>query len=260
MPSAHGPGGGHRGSRETIAAGARPPLPPEKRVGCRPKRLHSGSGTSWWEQGAGQNMSLLVLEFGVCHPSFLAWPSACTPPPMLPREGATRRRGGLTARGPGSLAVRLLPCGTCLSVPGADRCVRQGERGWGGRSCQSSVSPAQLNTCHCMQPVGVPACCEEPRIHPIPVHTLLPSSSSPPYLFCQKDPVRLTALSSEPSHLWGGYRPPSLAAQADALGLPKPKIRAELAQMAPCVPLVLLWPCREWPLVLTLRQRLVFPD
>lgn len=139
---------------------------------------------------------------------------------------------------------------------------KQAGRGWGGWSCQSSVSPAPLSSCHCMQPVGVPARYEEPRIHPTPVYTLLPSSSSPPYLFCQKDPARLTALSSELSHLWGGSGPPSLAtqAQADALGLPKPKIRAELAQMALCVPLVLLWPCREWPLVLTLRQRLVFSD
>lgn len=76
-------------------------------------------------------MSLLVIEFGVCHPSFLAWLSACTTTttaPMLPREGAARRRGGLRARGPGSLAARPLPCGTCPSVPEADRCVsRQGE-------------------------------------------------------------------------------------------------------------------------------------
>lgn len=62
-------------------------------------------------------------------------------------------------------------------------------------------------------------------------------------------------MSSGPSHLWGGPEPPSPAtrARADALGLPKPKTWAELAQMALCVLLALLWPCREWPLVLTLK-------
>lgn len=71
---------------ETDAAGARSPLfRPKKRVGCRPKRLQAGSGAAWWEQGAGQNMSLWLLDSGVS-PSFLTWPHACTP--VLPREGA----------------------------------------------------------------------------------------------------------------------------------------------------------------------------
>lgn len=92
VPSAHGPGGGHRGSRERPTRREPPSLLPKKRVGFRPKRLHAGSGTAW-RGGGGQNTSLLVTEFGVCHLSFLTWPSACAP--ALPREGAARRGGGV---------------------------------------------------------------------------------------------------------------------------------------------------------------------
>lgn len=68
---------------ETDAAGARSPLfRPKKRVGCRPKRLHVGSGTAWWEQGASQNTSLLVIEFGVS--PFLLYLAKCMYPPRSP--------------------------------------------------------------------------------------------------------------------------------------------------------------------------------
>lgn len=77
-----------REPRQTDAAGARSPLFwPKKRVRCRPKRLHTGGWDSLGGAGGCQNMSLLVIEFGVCHLSFLTWPGACTPH-ALPREGA----------------------------------------------------------------------------------------------------------------------------------------------------------------------------
>lgn len=118
---------------KTDAAGARPPLfRPKKRVGCRPKRLHVGSGTAWWEQGPSQNTSLLVIEFGVCHLSFFIWPSACTP--HAPQRGSCPERCGMNELGaqvpwqPGPCPVGLAP-----SVPGADRSVsRRGEGGEDG--------------------------------------------------------------------------------------------------------------------------------
>lgn len=90
------------------------------------------------------------------------------------------------------------------------------------------MSPAWLGTCHCMQPVGDPSRCEEPKIYPVPVLTLLLSASS---LVLPK-----RSREAHGSVFWA-LTPPLLAtqAQAAALGPPKPKTGAESAQTALCV-------------------------
>lgn len=77
-------------------------------------------------------MSLLVIEFGVCHLSFFIWPSACTP--HAPQGGSCPERHGIKELG-AQVPWQPGPCpvGPAPSVPGADRSVsRRGEGGEDG--------------------------------------------------------------------------------------------------------------------------------
>lgn len=188
---------------ETDAAGARSPLfRPKKRVGCRPKRLHVGSGTAWWEQGASQNTSLLVIEFGVCHLSFFIWPSACAP--HAPQGGSCLERCGIKELG-AQVPWHPGPCpvGPAPSVPGADRLVsRRGEGGEDGATRVPCPLPGWAPATAC-SPSGTLPAVRNRRFTPyLFSHSCFPL----PPLFCQKDPGRLTALSSGPSRL--PYLPP----------------------------------------------------
>lgn len=128
------------GARETDAAGA-PSLPPKKRVGFRPKRLHAGSGTAWRGRGR-PDTSLLVIEPGVCHLSFGLAKCMC---PRTPPGGSCPERWGVRA-GP-----RPLPVGSALQSQ-----ELTGRRAGGvGRPelPEARVPCPALSTCHCMQPV-----------------------------------------------------------------------------------------------------------
>lgn len=116
---------------ETDAAGACSPLfRPRSVLGAGRRDCTRGVGQPGGSRGPATTC-LLVIEFGVCHPSFLTWPSACTPDAS--QGGSCPERWGIRTRGPGSLAARTLPCGNCPSIPGADRSVsRRGEGGEDG--------------------------------------------------------------------------------------------------------------------------------
>lgn len=79
----------HGGSLDRLTQRGPAPLSsgPRSEFGAGQRDCRLGGGTAWGKQGACQNMSLLVIEFGVYHLSFLTWPNACTPY-TLPREGA----------------------------------------------------------------------------------------------------------------------------------------------------------------------------
>lgn len=209
-------------------------------------------------------MSLLVIEFGVCHLSFLTWPSACSPY-SLPREGAVQRgapqrwrteEAGAPAPALGGLPVasRSLPG----SLPGAAGPVgRQGEGGRDGAirvPVPTGLRPQHLPL-HAVLLGTLPGC-EEPRTSHVPVPRL--PKSPPPHSCCQIDPVRILARSSGPSSLWRGSRAPHTypRAQVDPPGLPKAK---DLGGAGPDGPVPgtrpspggwrarTWWPHGEWP-------------
>lgn len=106
----------------------------QEACGVQAEETARGSGTAWGA-GAG-HVSLLVVELGVCHS------------PPRPGQGHVPRSPGREL--PGEVGLKSWaqapwqpgpPCGTCPWVSGADRSGQPG-RGWGGRSCQSPVSPA----------------------------------------------------------------------------------------------------------------------
>lgn len=177
-------------------------------------------------------------------------------PPCSPGRELPRAVGGLKRWSPSSLWG--LPLGVRSWQVGW-----QAGRGWGGRSCQTPC-PLQgskhLLLSACSLSGTLPAVRNHASTCTCP-HTCPPS---PPSLtYSAKKTQRGSRLCPLGLRTCGEFpEPPSLAtrAQADALGLPKPKIRAELAQTTLCVLLALPRPCREWPLVLTLRERLIFPD
>lgn len=153
------------------------------------------------------------------------------PPPVLPREGAARRRGGLRVRGPGSLAARPLPCGTCPSVPGADRCVsRQGEGGEDGAARVPCPLPRSAPATACSLSGSLPAV-RSPGFTPyLSTHSCLPL---PPHLICSaKKTQRGSRLCLLSSHTCG-----------EDLGLP----------LLPPRPRLMLWGSRSqrygqsWP-------------
>lgn len=127
--------------------------------------------------GACQNMSLLVIEFGVCHLSFLTWPSACSPY-TLPREGAVQR--GAPQRWRTEEARTPAPALGGLSV--ASRGCLVGRQGEGGRDGAIRVPvPAGLHPQHLplhAVHLGTLPGYEEPRTPPVPV--LSPDSLPPP--------------------------------------------------------------------------------
>lgn len=83
-PSARWPGGGpQREPRETDCSVRRVsshPLlfRPRNVCGCRQKSLHAGEQGQRWEWGPAKTC-LSMVEFGVWHLCFLAWPSARIP-------------------------------------------------------------------------------------------------------------------------------------------------------------------------------------
>lgn len=183
---------------ETNAAGARSPLfRPRSVLGAGRRDCTRGVGQPGGSRGPATTC-LLVIEFGVCHLSSLTWPSACTP--HAPQGGSCPERWGIRARGPGSGSQDP----TLWELPLSSS--QQAGRGWGGRTCQSSVCPAWLwapaTACSLMG--TLPTVRSRGCTLYLCPHTLLfPSSLS--YVFCQKGPVRLTAVSSGPSHPWGGH-------------------------------------------------------
>lgn len=134
--------------------------------------------------GACQNMSLLVIEFGVCHLSFLTWPSACSPY-SLPREGAVQRgapqRWRTEEAGAPAPALGGLPVAS-RSLPGAARPVgRQGEGGRDGAirvPVPTGLRPQHLPL-HAVLLGTLPGC-EEPRTSHVPVPRL--PKSPPPFM------------------------------------------------------------------------------
>ncbi|XP_019485557.1 PREDICTED: disabled homolog 2-interacting protein isoform X5 [Hipposideros armiger] len=58
------PGGGHRGSRDRRGGSPLPSLPAQEACWVQAQETAGGEWDSLWEQGASQNMSLLVIEFG----------------------------------------------------------------------------------------------------------------------------------------------------------------------------------------------------
>lgn len=154
------------------------------------------------QQGASQNTSLLVIEFGVCHLSFFIWPSACAP--HAPQGGSCLERCGIKELG-AQVPWQPGPCpvGPAPSVPGADRLVsRRGEGGEDGATRVPCPLPGWAPATAC-SPSGTRPAVRNRRFTPyLFSHSCFPL----PPLFCQKDPGRLTALSSGPSRL--PYLPP----------------------------------------------------
>lgn len=195
-------------------------------------------------QGACQNMSLLVIEFGVCHLSFLIWLSACSPY-TLPREGAPAEVEDERGGGPGP----------CLGGPASQF---QGLIGWlAGRERVGRMEPLEFLSPAGLHPEHLPlhaACpgtlpgCEEPRIHPCTCSRFLapptpssfvlpnrPSEDPGSFYWALVSVGRIQSLS----HLPPG---PRLILQ----GSPKPKIWVELAPMALfLVPALLLGPVHQ---------------
>lgn len=162
----------------------------------------------------------------VCHLSFFIWPSACTP--HAPQGGSCPERCGIKEPG-AQVPWQPGPCpvGPAPSVPGADRLVsRRGEGGEDGAARVPCPLPGWAPATACSLSGTLPAVRNRRFTPYLFSHSCFPL----PPVFCQKDPGRLTALSSGPSRL------PLLAtqAQAAARGPPKPKTWAESAQTALC--------------------------